>query len=364
MRNRRAEIEIVQNMPELMSYPVALMTENGDISWLNGQAEKMFEGQSVKNISDCIDGFNMAEMRKLTVKGASYCITDKQGETVYFRDMPYDTESILLAVWTGERSELWKIQQQNMMAQLSVDYLRRTAMHRAFLILEEVEDELNRQKKDKLSQRLDDAEREIYTLYRLLEDQAILHDSRLPELNGVVKFDVTAETKALIGPIRLVAQSLQGEVCFDDRTKQPRYAVANPEWYVFSVLKLVRVMLMFAEDKILAVTFENKSQETVLTIAGKSRSLLGYLEETASELSLMQRVGSMEKIAHAYEYTSAEKIVRQNHMRLTKTENGDELTLTLSMCSTDDPNGYLRSDKKVYLGNRFSTLSMVFGDLF
>ncbi|HAB00341.1 MAG TPA: hypothetical protein DCE08_02280 [Ruminococcaceae bacterium] len=123
-------------------------------------------------------------------------------------------------------------------------------------------------------------------------------------------------------------------------------------------------MLIFAEDKKLAVTFENKAQETVLTITGKSCSLMGYLEETASELSLMQRVGNMEKIAHAYEYTSAEKIVSQNHMRLTKTENGDELTLTLSMRSTDDPNGYLRSDVKVYLGNRFSPLSVVFGDLF
>lgn len=360
---------MVANITKDMKYPLALIGDDMEVVWLNDNAQVYFSGKKLpKTLKDCAVDLDEEEVKEKINKGQSCTFTAKgnKNKKVFVFDMAYCEDHMILAIWTEKNEDVREQYEQIRINSMVMQHTGRLAMQGLFNAVDRLERDPKIEQDEELSSALSRVEREAYKMYLLLNDLQLFYreNSDFP-VESMKKFEITEYMDDLMRATRMTLISLDVNLQYKNKVDGERYATANPENFATSILKLLKAIVMLSgNDRNIRVTVSEKENELLVKIVGKNNRLLEYISKGQYDRKFSEKAADADNLVHAFSYTTAELMIRRNNMTLDSNRCKDD---TVSLCvripSTKDSVGALKSEREAYMGNRFSTINLVFGDV-
>ena len=370
MKNLPEVIEMLDTITKDFDYPLAMLTQELEILWFNDKAKEFFKRKKhlSTRLADYALGMN-TEKTIRTIRSGTSCVflaKKRVGKKVYVFETGYCERHLMLAAWVDDENVKFEHERRRLES-LVFQHHSKVAMQRLFAATERIEHSTLLDNDDFLLQDLYTIEREAYRMYHVIGDLQIMHKELDPFLiDSTRKFDFSKYFHDLIAATTVTLTALGVTIKYSNLVGAVRYVNANPAYFANSFLRLLKsvVMLMPSTPKNIRVTLsEDESGFLSIKIAAKNSRLLEFLSDKQCETGFGERSANVERHGYALEYRIAEKIVKRNGMLLETTLEDGVTTVCIKMRATDNPDGVLHSMDEIYLGNKFSSVNFIFGDV-
>lgn len=369
MENKNEVISLVKNITSTIDYPLALVDVGFNVLWLNDQAVDRFGKTSCPTeLSQCVEGFNSVQTLEKIRHGQS-CVfkaKDNCAENVFLMGLPYDDGCTMAAIWSDEHDDLLNRYEQTKIDTMIMQHIGRTAVNSLFLSVAKLERDPKIEDDEELSQTLLSIERDAYKMYVLLNDLELFYKQHANFPTEMMnKINVTEYIDGFMAPAQMTLQTIGALLKYENKVKGDRYTIVNPDSLATAVLKLIKAVILFARnEKKVRVTLTENGDSLHLKIVGKENRLFEYIVEDAHKKEFMEHASDVTNVTNAFSYTTAKMMIERNNMSLDVT-NTDKNTISINVTIpvTADPTGALKSERAAYLGNRFSVINIIFGEM-
>lgn len=371
MENLPEVISLLDNITRDFDYPLAMMTQELEILWFNDKAKTFFKRKKSMPTSLSHYAVSMNTRKTIeTLRSGTSCefkAKNRVGKKIYVFETGYCERHLFLAAWVDEDNNAQIEHERHRIEMLIFQHNCKLAIQRLFNATTVIEHSKVLNGDPNLMKSFSAIEREAYRLYLMLGDLQIVHKDMDPfAIDSTRKFDFTQHFNELISATTLSLAPLGVNIAFTTSVLGIRYVNANPHYFSMSFLRLLKavVMLMDSKPKNVRVMLDEDADGCLLLkIIANGTRLLHFLSDEQCSKGFVYRGQNIDNFSYAYAYKIAETIIRRNNMFLSTELDGSTTTVCVKIPATEDPKGVLRSMKECYLGNKFSTINLVFGDM-
>jgi len=371
MENLPEVISLLDNITRNLDYPLAMLTQELEILWFNDKAKEFFRRKKSMPTSLSHYAVNMNVRKTIeTLRSGTSCefkAKNRVGKKIYVFETGYCERHLFLAVWLDADKNTQIEHERHRIEMLIFQHNCKLAIQRLFNATAVIDHSKILHGDPNLMKSFSAIEREAYRLYLMLGDLQIVHKDMDPfAIDSTRKFDFTQHFNELISAATLSLAPIGVNIAYTTSVLGIRYVNANPYYFSMSFLRLLKsvVMLMSERPKNVRIILDEDEEGCLLLkIIAKNTRLLHFLSDEQCSKGFIYRGQNIDNLSYAYAYKIAETIIRRNNMFLSADREGDTTTVCMKIPATENPSGVLRSIKEPYLGNKFSTVNLVFGDV-
>ncbi len=363
--------KLLENLTQRLDCPLAMLDDELNFLWMNAQAVEYFKRKDSlpTNLTECAYKMKVNKTVRLLHSGESleFRVKGRVGKKLYVFETRYCENHMILAAWVDVDREI-RIEHETMAAEETM--LRKNSdnsMQKLYSAIETIESSEALVGHNDLYAAVDTVQREAYRMYLMLNNlQVIKKELDEFSIDPTRKFNFTEYYNDLVTATKFTLSSLKIDVKLSDSVEGKRYVNANPQNFAVSFLKALKAVVMLIEeekDKHVRVSLSEEGQDLKLKISANGTKLVRFLNAEYLNQSAEIKKTTLEELSHVFEYKIAEKMVRRNNMFIDVEQTDNLTTVCMTIPATDDPRGVLRSMRETYLGNNFSTINVVFGNV-
>ena len=361
--------KLLENLTQRLDCPLAMLDDELNFLWMNTQALEYFKRKESlpTNLTECAYKMKVNRTVRLLHSGESleFRVKGRVGKKLYVFETRYCENHMILAAWVDADREI-RIEHETAMAEeMMLQKNSADSMQKLYSAIEAIESSEALVGHNDLYAAVDTVQREAYRMYLMLNDlQVIKKELNEFSIDPMRKFNFTEYYNDLVTAAKFTLSSLKVDLKFSDTVDGKRYVNANPQNFAISFLKALKAVVMFIEesDKHVRVSLSEEAGDLKLKISANDTRLMQFLKAEHLE-NAETKNPTLKECSYIFEYKIAEKMVRRNNMTIDVEQTDNLTTVCMTIPATDDPRGVLRSMRETYLGNNFSTINLVFGDM-
>ena len=370
MENLPEVIDLLANITKNLDYPLAMLSNELDILWFNDKAKDFFRNKKhfPKRICEYALGMKKEEALKTIFSGTSceYPAKNRVGKKIYLFQTGYAENFLILAAWVDEEEKVRLQHERALIDDSIVKYYSKYSLQKIFTATEHIESSTLLDNDDELLKSLYNIERETYRMYLLLTDmQIVQRDHDKFNIPATKKFEFTEYFKTLVSATNLTLSAIGVNIQFSSSIEGERYITSSSSRFSASFLRLLKSVIMSIPEakKKVRVTLSEQDGIVSVKVSAKNTDLLKYLSDDQIKTAHAKRIEKLDNHYYAYEYRIAESILKRIGLDLDINLADDMTIATIKIPATTDPKGALRATYDVYIGNDFSKINLIFGDV-
>lgn len=363
--------KLLENLTQRLDCPLAMLDDELNFLWMNAQAVEYFKRKESlpTNLTECAYKIKVNKTVRLLHSGESleFRVKGRVGKKLYVFEIIYCENHMILAAWVDVDREI-RIEHETMKAEETMlEKNSADSMQKLYSAIETIESSEALVGHNDLYAAVDTVQREAYRMYLMLNDLQVIKKG-LDEfsIDPIRKFNFTEYYNDLVTATKFTLSSLKVDVKLSDTVEGKRYVNANPQNFAVSFLKALKAVVMLVENettKHVRVSLSEEGDSLKLKISVNGTKLVRFLNGEHLDESNEIEKPTIKELSHLFEYRVAEKMMRRNNMFIAAEQTDDLTTVCITIPATDDPRGVLRSMRETYLGNNFSAINTVFGDM-
>ena len=362
--------KLLDNLTQRLDCPLAMLDDELNFLWMNDQATEYFRRKDTlpTNLTECAYKMKVNRTVRLLHSGESleFRVKGRVGKKLYVFETRYCENHMILAAWVDADREI-RIEHETMMAEeMMLEKNSADSMQKLYSAIETIESSEALVGHNDLYAAVDTVQREAYRMYLMVNDlQVINKELNEFSIDSMRKFNFTEYYNDLVTATKFTLSSLKVDVKLNNSVEGKRYVNANPQNFAISFLKALKAVVMLIEEKkekYVRVSLSEEEGNLKLKISADGTKLVQFLNAEYLENEEMQKPTLKER-SYLFEYKIAQKMVRRNNMFIDIEQADNLTTVCMTIPATDDPRGVLRSMRETYLGNNFSTINLIFGDM-
>lgn len=371
MENLSEIQKLLENLTQRLDCPLAMLDDELNFLWMNAQALEYFKRKDnlPTNLTECAYKMKVNKTVRLLHSGESleFRVKGRVGKKLYVFETRYCENHMILAAWVDADREI-RMEHETMVAEEMM--LRNNSddsIQKLYSAIETIESSEALVGHNDLYAAVDTVQREAYRMYLMLNDlQVIKKELDEFSIDPTRKFNFTEYYNDLVTATKFTLSSLKVDVKLSGSIEGNRYVNANPQNFAISFLKALKATVMLIEEgaeRHVRVSLSEEGQNLKLKISVNGTKLVRLLNCEHLDQTVEIKKPTHKELSHVFEYRIAEKMVRRNNMSIDAEQKDNLTTVCMTIPATDDPRGVLRSMRETYLGNNFSTINIVFGNM-
>lgn len=363
--------KLFENLTQNVDCPFALLDDELNILWMNTQATTYFKRRDSMptNLTECGYKIKVNRVVRLLHSGETleFRVKGRTGQKLYVFETRYCENHMILAAWVDADRDIRIEHEIRSAEEKMLKTIGDDSMQKLYSAIETIETSEALVGHNNLYAAVDTVQREAYRMYLMLNDLQVLR-KEFDELSfePMRKFDFTEYYNDLVNATKFSLTPLKVDMKLSDSIQDKRYVNANPQNFAISFLKALKAMVLLAEGedtKHVRVSLSEENTDLKVRVSVENTKLMQLLNaEYLSQPSTVQKP-ALNELSHVFEYRVAEKMVKRNNMFIDLQKADNVTTICMTIPATDDPRGVLRSAHETYIGNNFSTINLVFGNI-
>ncbi len=217
---------------------------------------------------------------------------------------------------------------------------------------------------NKLGKDFFEIEDDLYTLFALMKtvDDRFKHDYGIRE-RTTQEFDILHEMESIVLQVDLAAKILGFNVEFNHNFKKAFAVECDLMIFSLAIIKLLRGLLVFSEDKFAKVSFKSEKGLSKFLISVKSVDVKDWIENNLTEDDIFKVIRNIEKLNDGILITDAIDELKNEGFDVKLEQIDDSTVISIKIKCEEKALNVLKTDRNIFIGDPYSLLTALFTSL-